>query len=88
MFEFFVQALPAKLKTLLVVKFCYISLVCYHTAPCYSDQGADLRQHVRGLDKYMADDVGNLSLKFFDLASIFLLNLLAVSGPTCAHVIS
>jgi hypothetical protein len=53
----------------LVVGFCYVSSVCYQVAPCCSDQGADLGQHVQGLDKYMADDVGNLSLKFFDPAT-------------------
>ena len=63
MFGFFVQASPAKLGTPLVVGSCNVSSVCYHVAPCYSDQGADLGQHVRGLVKYMADDVGKLSLK-------------------------
>jgi hypothetical protein len=69
-----VQASPAMQGIPLVVGFCYVSSVCYQVAPCCSDQGADLGQHVRGLDKYMADDVGNLSLKFFDHAtrSIFL----------------
>ena len=43
---FLVQASPAKLRTSLVVEFCYVSLVCYQAAPCCSDQGADLRQHV------------------------------------------
>jgi hypothetical protein len=36
------------------------------------DQGADLGQHVRGLDKYMAHDVGKLSLKFFDPTTRFI----------------
>ena len=62
-FGFFMQASPAKLGTPLVVRSRYVSLVCYQVAPFYSDQGADLRQHVRGLVKYMADDVGKLSLK-------------------------
>jgi hypothetical protein len=66
-----VQELPAKLGTFFVVGFCYVSSVCYQVAPCCSDQGADLGQHVRGLDKYMIDDVGKLSLKFFDLAIRF-----------------
>jgi len=57
------QASPAKLEVPLVVESCYVSLVCYQVAPCYSDQGADLGQHIRGLMKYMADDVGKLSLK-------------------------
>ena len=39
-----------------------------------SDQGDDLGQHVRGLDKYMTDDVGKLSLKFFDRAIKFILS--------------
>jgi hypothetical protein len=62
-FGFFVQASPAKLGTPLVVGSCYVSSVCYQVAPCCSDQDADLRQHVQGLVKYMADDVGKLSLK-------------------------
>ena len=62
-FGFFMQASPAKLGTPLVVGSCYVSSVCYQVAPCCSDQGADLGQHVRGLVKYMADDVGKLSLK-------------------------
>ena len=68
-FEFFVQASPAKLGTPLVVGSCYVLLVCYQAAPCCSDQGADLGQHVWGLDKYMTDDVGKLS-------DLFLLTLL------------
>jgi hypothetical protein len=61
---FFVQASPAKLRTPLVIGSCYISLVRYQVAPCCLDQGADLGQHVRGLDKYIADDAGKLS-RFF-----------------------
>ena len=73
--------------TFLVVGSCYVSSVSYQVAPCHSDQGANLGQHVWGHDKYMTDDVGKLSLKIFDPATRFLLNLLAVSGTTCVHVI-
>ena len=66
MFGFFVQASLAKLSTPLVVGSCYVSSVCYQAAPCYSDQGADLGQHVWGLDTRMSDDVGKLS-DFFSL---------------------
>ena len=72
MIGFFAQASPAKLGTPLVVGSCYVSSVCYQVAPCYSDLGADLRQHIRALDKYMTDDVGKLSLKFFDPATRFI----------------
>ena len=65
-FEFLVQESPTKLGTHLVVISCYVSSMCYQVAPCYSDQGADLRQHVWGLDTYMTDDVGKLSDSFFD----------------------
>ena len=63
-FEFFMQVSPAKLGTPLVVGSYYVSSVCYQGAPCYSDQGADLGQHVWGLDTRMSDDVGKL-LDFF-----------------------
>jgi hypothetical protein len=43
---------------------CYVSSVRYEVAPCYSDQGADLGQHVRSLDTHVTDDAGKL-LKFF-----------------------
>ena len=66
MFGFFVQASPAKLGTPLVVGSCYISSVCYQATPCCSDQGADLGQHVWGLDTCMSDDVSKLS-DFFSL---------------------
>ena len=33
---------------------------CYQAAPCCSDQGANLGQHVWGLDTRMSDDVGKL----------------------------
>ena len=52
--------------------FCYVSSVFYQVSLCYLDQGADLEYHVRGLDKYMSDDVGKLSLKFFDHATRFI----------------
>ena len=65
-FGFFVQASPAKLRTPLVVGSCYISSVCYQAAPCYSDQGVDLGQHVWGLDTRMSDGVDKLS-DFFSL---------------------
>ena len=45
---------------------CYVSSVCYQVAPCYSDQGADLGQHIWGLDTCMSDDAGKL-LDFFFL---------------------
>jgi hypothetical protein len=38
---------------LLHLRFTLIKLVCYQVAPRCSDQGADLGQHVRGLDKYI-----------------------------------
>ena len=65
-FGFFVQASPTKLGTPLVVESCYVSSVCYQAAPCCSDQGADLGQHVWGLDTRMSDDVSKL-LDFFSL---------------------
>jgi hypothetical protein len=86
-FGFFVQESPTKLGTPLVVGFCYFSSVCYQVAPCCSNQGADLEQHIWGLDKYMTNNVGKLSSNFFDPAIRFFLNLSAVSGTTCVHVI-
>ena len=65
-FGFFVQASLAKLRTPLVVGSCYVSSVCYQTVTCCSDQGADLGQHVWGLDMRMLDDVGKL-VDFFSL---------------------
>ena len=62
-FGFFVQVSLAKLRTPLVVRSYYVSSVCYQVAPCCSDRGADLGQHVWSLVKYMADDVGKLLLK-------------------------
>ena len=76
------QTSPAKLGTSLVVGSCYVSSVCYQVAPCRLDQGADLGQHVRGLDKYMADDVGKLSLNFLDPATGCFLHFSAGSGTT------
>ena len=35
--------------------------MCYQAAPRCSDQGADLGQHVWGLDTCMSDDVSKLS---------------------------
>ena len=43
---------------------CYVSSVCYQAAPCCSYQGADLGQHIWGLDTRMSDDAGKL-LDFF-----------------------
>ena len=65
-----------------MVGFCYVSSMCYQVAPCYSDQGANLRQHVRGLDKYMANGVGKLSLNFLDPATRCFLHLPVGSGTT------
>ena len=61
MFGFFVQELPAVLGILLAVGSCYVSSVCYQVAPYCLDQGADLEQHIWGLDTHMTDDVGKLS---------------------------
>jgi hypothetical protein len=76
-FGFFVTSSSATLETrqlrwgLLSIRVlrgsCYVSSVCYQVAPYCSDQGADLGQHVRGLDTYMTDDVGKFSRLFFDL---------------------
>ena len=52
--------------TALLLGSCYVSSVCYQAAPCCSDQGADLGQHVWGLDTRMSDDDGKLS-DFFSL---------------------
>jgi len=45
-FGFLVQVSSAKLETPLVVGSFYVSSVCYQVAPCCSDQGANLGQHV------------------------------------------
>ena len=66
MFGFFVQASLAKPGTPLAAGSCYVSSMCYQAAPCYSDQGANLGQHVWGLDTCMLDDIGEL-LDFFSL---------------------
>ena len=50
----------ARLGTPLMVGSCYVSSVCYQAAPCCSDQGADLGQHVWDLDTRMSDDIGKL----------------------------
>jgi hypothetical protein len=60
---------------------------CAIKTPRCSDQGADLGQHARGLDKYMANDIGKLSLKFFNPTTRYLCNLLEGSRTTCVHVI-
>ena len=65
-FGFFMQELLAKQGTPLVVGSRCFPSVCYQAAPCCSDQGADLGQHVWGLDTRMSDDVGKL-LDFFSL---------------------
>ena len=65
---------------------CYVSLVCYQAAPCCSDQGADLGQHVWGLDTRMSNDVGKLlDFFFFDPATRFIPHLPAGSGIKWAH---
>jgi hypothetical protein len=76
-FGFFVQELPAKLGTPLAVGSCYVLSVCYQVALCCLDQGADLGQHVWGLDTHMPDDVGKLS----DLFSLTLLQDLFLHLP-------
>ena len=84
-FGFFVQALLANLRTPLVVGSCYVSSVCHQAAPC-SNQGADLGQHVWGLDTRMSDDVGKLlDFFFFDPATRFILHLPAGSGTKWTH---
>ena len=55
---------------------CYTSSVCYQAAPSSSDQGADLGQHIWGLDTRMLDDVGKLlDFFFFDPTTRFILHL-------------
>ena len=77
---------PATPRAPLVVGSCYVSSVCYQAAPCYLDQGADLGQHVWGLDTRMLDDVGKLSdFFFFDPTIRFILHLPAGSGTKWAH---
>ena len=69
MFGFFVQESPTKLETPLVIGFCYVSsidlpasllrfadatcYVWYQGVSCCPDKGADPRQHVGGLNKYI-----------------------------------
>ena len=79
------QESPAKLGTSLAFGFCYVLSLCFQVAPCFSDQVADLGQHVWGLDMYMAGDAGKLSLKIFDPATRLLLNLLVGLGTKWLH---
>ena len=75
-----------RLGTLLVAGSCYVSSVCYQVTPCCSDQGANLGQHVWGLDMRMSNDVGKVSdFFFFDPATRFILHLPAGSGTKWAH---
>ena len=77
---------PATPGTPLLLRSCYVSSVCYQAAPRCSDQGADLGQHVWGLDTCMLDDVRKLSdFFFFDPAIRFILHLPAGSGTKWAH---
>ena len=73
------QELPAKLGTPLAVGSCYVSSLCFQVAPCCLDQGADLGQHIWGLDKYMTDGVGKL-LELFPLTLLQDLFLLLPPG--------
>ena len=80
------RASPATPGTPSMVGSCYASSVCYEAAPCCSDQGADLGQHVWGLDTRMSDDVGKLSdFFFFDPVTRFILHLPAGSGTKWAY---
>ena len=80
------QESPAKLGTPLAVRSCYVSSVCYQLAPCCSDQGAFLGQHVWGLDTHMTDDIGKL-LGLFSLTLLqdLFLHLPAGSGTKWLH---
>ena len=80
------QESPAKLGTPLVVGSCYVSSMCYQLAPCCSNQGADLGQHVWGLDTHMIDDIGKL-LGLFSLTLLqdLFLHLLVGSGTKWLH---
>ena len=63
---------------------CLISV--YQATPCCLDQGADLGQHIWGLDTRMSDDVSKLLDFFsFDLATRFILHLLVGSGTKWAY---
>ena len=80
------QASPTKLGTPLAVGSCYVSSVCYQLAPCCSDQGVDLGQHVWGLDTHMIDDIGRLSDLFsLTLLQDLFLHLLAGLGTKWLH---
>ena len=80
------QESPAKLGTPLAFGFWYVSSLCFEVAPCYSDQVADLGQHIWGIDKYMIDGVGKL-LDLFPLTLLqdLFLHLLAGSGTKWLH---
>ena len=55
--------------------------MCYQLAPCYSDQGAFVGQHVWGLDTHMTDDISKiLGLFSLTLLQDLFLHLLAGSG--------
>ena len=80
------QESPAKLRTPLAFGFCYISSLGFQVVPCCSDQGADLEQHVWGLDKYMTYDVSELSDLFpLTLLQDLFLHLLVGSGTKWPH---
>ena len=67
-----------------VLRSCYVLSVCYQAAPCCSDQGADLGQHVWDLDtRIMLAKI--LDFFFFDPATRFILYLLVESGTKWAH---
>jgi hypothetical protein len=78
-----VQESPAKLGTALVVGF---SLVCYQVTPCCSDQGANLGQHVRGLDKYMTDDADYFTESFIDWHACQSVGSKNVGGKTAMKI--
>ena len=80
------QELPAKLGTPLAVGSCYVLSMCYQVAPYYLDRGADLGQHIWGLNKYMTNGVGKLSYLFplTPLQDLFL-HLPAGSGTKWLH---
>ena len=60
------QELPAKARDSLGGRVLLRLIGVLSAAPCCSDQGADLGQHVWNLDMRMSDDVGKLS-DFFSL---------------------
>ena len=95
MFEFFVQASPAKLETPRAIGFCYVSTVdlpfgslhfadaachmCYQGAPCCLDQGADPGRHVKRLDKYIYRS--NPVLSTFHFLHVLLLGVIEFYYP-------